>query len=379
MGELLIGVVRSVVAPSGQKLSERLEVRMIRRILTFVAAGASAGTMAVVSSGSLAGQVRNTAPGNSMPAETVPGAEAARAFLAARMAKNWTPPKTPWGDVDLQGNFTNKDEANTPFERPKEFNGRRIADITPDELAAASAARLGEHREKAKIRDQGPPAHFRDSLSTTNSRPWFVIDPPDGQVPPMTSEAQARAAAAARNNTRAIPTVSYKERALGDRCIVNRIVPSAMSPRNFGNSYQILQTPDYVAIRTEAGLPRVIPLDGRPHISPRIRSYSGDSRAHWDGNTLVVVTMNFDEKMTYRRASIKNLRLIERFTRIAPGVVEWTVTLDDPTTWTRPWTYSVPLTEDDTQRIHEYACHEGNYGLANVLSAARAEREQVDR
>jgi hypothetical protein len=163
---------------------------------------------------------------------------------------------------------------------------------------------------------------------------------------------------------------SYTDRSLGDRCIA---FSPLRTPGIYGNSHQILQTPDYVVFRYEMiHEARMIPLSGRPHVGPRLRPHMGDSRGHWEGDTLVVETTNIHEEMNYRGAPSKNLRLIERFTRIAPDKVEWTVTLDDPTTWTRPWTYSYPMTQDDTQMIHEYACHEGNYGLANLLSAGRA-------
>ena len=338
---------------------------MIRRVLTFlVVAVIAAAATAVVSSA-------QTAPRASA---SVPGAEIAKAFVAARTAKNWVPPKTPWGDPDLQGNFTNKDEANTPYERPKVFEGRRMEDITPQELAAEIIVRQKGVAEEAAIVDQGPPSHFRDSMNATNSRPWFVIDPPEGKIPPMTAEAQTHVKPRAPRYVRAD---SYEDLGLSDRCIANRIPPSAMQPGIYGNSYQILQTPDYVAIRNEMGPTRLIPLDGRPQANPSMHSYVGDARGRWEGNTLLVETTNFNEKIDYRGVSIKTLHLIERFTRIAPKTVEWTVTLDDQATWTRPWTFSVPLTEDDTQLILEYACHEGNYGLANILSASRAVEKRV--
>ena len=153
-------------------------------------------------------------------------------------------------------------------------------------------------------------------------------------------------------------------------------------PTIYGNSHQIVQTPDHVVIRQEqVHEARIVPLDGRSPVDQKIRSYLGHARGYWEGNTLVVVTTNFHDQMRVRgfgvvgrgtRLRAGNLRLIERFTRTAPGTVEWTMTFDDPTVWTRPWTFSLPMTEDDTQIIHEHACHEGNYGLANILSAGRS-------
>jgi len=149
-----------------------------------------------------------------------------------------------------------------------------------------------------------------------------------------------------------------------------------MNPSIYGNSYQIIQTKDYVAIRYEMDPARIIPIEGRGaargHNSGRLRSYGGDSIARWDGDTLVVDTINFLPQVNYRGANA-NLHLIERFRRIAPRIVDFTVTVDDATTWTRPWSFSIPLTEDDGQPIFEYACHEGNYGLRNILSAGRSD------
>ena len=147
-------------------------------------------------------------------------------------------------------------------------------------------------------------------------------------------------------------------------------------PIIYGNSYQILQTPDYVIMRYEMiHEARMIPLDGRPHVNSSIRSYFGNSRGKWDGNSLVVETTNFLPANGRGRRGVPyglaNLTLTERFTRIAPNKVEWTVTYDDPLTWTQPWTHSFPLTEDNSQLIFEYACHEGNYGMANLLSGGR--------
>jgi len=149
-----------------------------------------------------------------------------------------------------------------------------------------------------------------------------------------------------------------------------------MIPAIYGNSYQILQTPDYVAIRYEMiHETRIIPLDGRAHASPKIRTYMGDARGHWEGDTLVVETTNFRDESSYRNSNGSTLRLVEKFQRVGPATVRWSVTVDDPKTWVRPWTFAMPLTIDDSQPVLEYACHEGNLGLRNILSAARAEEE----
>ena len=327
-------------------------------------------------------------------AESLPDASVVKKFIASQVQANWEPPKTPWGDPDIQGNFTTKDEANTPFERPLEWTGRTIDKITTEELAADIVERQQRALETAPFAgggepDQGVaiavPIHWFDNLAAQNARPWFVIDPIDGAIPPLTSGepggfvfggGATRGGDDRETRLRGGHRNSYTDRYLGDRCIMWASgVPHF--PIIYGNSFQILQTADHVVVRYEMiHEARIIPLDGRPHPNSAIRSYMGDSRAYWDGNSLVVETTNVHEAANYLGAPGKNVRLVERFTRIAPQKVEWTMTLDDTTTWQRPWTYSRPMTEDDTQIIHEYACHEGNYGMANLLSAARAQERQ---
>lgn len=202
----------------------------------------------------------------------------------------------------------------------------------------------------------------------------MIIDPADGKIPPLTPQARQRAAdrIEAKKNSGRGPADSWIDRSLYDRSIT-RGLPGSMMPVIYGNSYQILQTPGYVAIRYEmVHETRVIPLDNRAHVNRNIRSYMGDPRGHWEGDTLVVETTNFRDESAYRNANAATLRLIERFRRGAPDKVLWAVTVDDPETWTSPWTFRLPLTIDDSQPVLEYACHEGNYGLRNILSAARA-------
>src|SRR6266446_1628182 len=304
----------------------------------------------------------------------------------AAAARKFVPKRLPWGDPDISGNFTTKDEANTPFERPKEFAGKRIEDVTPEELAVAIKDRQRQALADAPYPGGGSrargvaiavPIHWFDSLDSVNHRPWFVIDPPDGKIPPITEAARKRAADAAEARRGRGTADSYTDRSLGDRCISRRGTPAnLMMPGLYGNSFQILQTKDYVAIRYEMDPTRIIPIEGRgaarAHVSSLLRTYSGDSIAHWEGDTLVVDTINFLPNQLYRGSSV-NLHLIERFERIAPNLVNFTVTVDDPTTWTRPWSFSFPLTEDDREQIFEYACHEGNYGLRNILSAGRSD------
>ena len=300
----------------------------------------------------------------------------------ATAKKTWSVPRTPWNDPDIAGVYTNNDESGIPFERPAQFEGKGLSDISEQELNELRAERAQQALEIAPQLGGAPgvhnPVHWFENFDAQNSRAWLVVDPQDGRVPPMTAEGQRRAAAAAaRPNVYNTGSDSYEDRGLYDRCIT-RGVPGSMTPAIYGNAYQIHQGPGWVAIRYEMiHEARVIPLDGRAHISPRVREYMGDARGHFEGDTLVVETTNFKDESAYRGASGQTLRLVERFKPVAQDAVEWSVTVDDPSTWTRPWTFAMTLTKkDDSQQPFEYACHEGNYGLANILSAARAEEAQ---
>ena len=287
-------------------------------------------------------------------------------------------PRTPWGDPDIQGTYTNTYENGTPLERPNEFAGRNLEDVKGEELAA-----LRKKIQERTVNNFEGPIHapnnwWQDNLDLhRGSQAWLVVDPPDGKIPPMTPEAQRRVAerAAARKSSGRGPADSYTDRSLYDRCIT-RGLPGSMMPAIYGNQYQIVQAPGYVAILYEMiHETRVIPLDGRATINKSITQDMGDARGHWEGDTLVVTTRNFKERSVYRNANPETLTLTERFQRIAPDKVRWTVTVEDPSTWTKPWTFSLPLTADSNP-LPLYECHEGNYGLKNILSAARAEEQQ---
>jgi hypothetical protein len=281
-------------------------------------------------------------------------------------------PRTPWGDPDLQGAFTNSDESLIPMERPDSLKGRTLADITPAELAALSERRSDERIEADKQRwELRSPLHWFENHDPKNSRAWLVVDPPDGKIPPQTPEARARAAARAKARQGRGEADSYEDRSLYDRCIT-RGLPGSMMPAIYGNSYEIVQGPGFVAISYEmVNELRVIPLDGRAHVGPAIREYMGDARGHFEGDSLVVETTNFTDKVPYRGSSDR-LRLVERFTPTSAKTVEWSVTFDDPSTWTRPWTFAMNLTRTG-ERPFEYACHEGNYAMRHMLGIARAE------
>ena len=295
----------------------------------------------------------------------------------------WTAPRTPWGHPDIEGIYTNKDETNTPLERPDQFKGRSLRDFNEADLAA-----LAKQRQALAAKIAGGiggaetgagPTHWYEHLQGNGSRPWLIIDPPDGKLPEMTPQAQKReAAVAALNNARDGEgrADSWLDRSMYDRCIT-RGLPGSMMPAIYGNAYQIVQAPDTIAIRYEMiHETRIIPLDGRPHVGAGVRELMGDARGHFDGDTLVVETTNFTNRTHFgynNRYNSEKYRLVERFTPIAPGKLNWEVTINDPDVWTRPWTFAMTLTRDDGQSVFEYACHEGNYGLLHILQSARAE------
>jgi hypothetical protein len=314
--------------------------------------------------------------GAAQQASPAPVAAAAQSPGASRFVT----PRTPWGDPDLQGDYTNKYEQGTPFERPDEFDGRRIDDIKGDELAALIKERGVQVILNAPFSGDplagnfgGAPAFYDQYEAHKGSRPWFVIDPADGKIPPLTQAGRQRIAARAQARRGRGPSGSWEDHSLYDRCIT-RGIPGSMMPTNYGNSYTIVQAPGVVAIRYEMiHETRVIPLDSRPRIGAGMPLYMGDARGRWDGETLVVETTNFRDDAVYRDANPRTLKLVERFRRTAPDKVEWSVTVSDPETWTHAWTFSMPLTMNSAERVLEYACHEGNRALANMLSAARAE------
>jgi hypothetical protein len=295
-------------------------------------------------------------------------------------------PRTPWGDPDLQGIYTNRDEMGIPLERPSQFEGKALGDVTPAQFAEITQQRLEDGVKAAPTfggETGAGPVHWYEYYGAKNSRPWFITTPADGKIPPLTADAQTRATELRATRFGRGESDSAEDRSLYDRCI-SRGVPGSMMPGIYGNSYQIVQAPGYVAIRYEMiHETRIIPIDSRPHVGRDIRTYMGDARGHWDGNTLVVETTNLNGRVASDivgygspdRGASTSIRVIERFTPVADNKVEWSVTLDDARTWARPWTFAMNLTKDETQLPFEYACHEGNYGLTNILSAARAEEK----
>ena len=295
-------------------------------------------------------------------------------------AKPYVPPRTPWGDPDIEGGYSNKDENGVPFERPGNLSSQQLEDIDDSELAELSKARDQGRLEQARGiggRDTGAgPVHWYEHYGARNSRAWMVTDPADGRIPQQTPEALKRIAAGRAGGARGGGfgeggrADSYTDRSFYDRCIT-RGFPGSMMPAIYGNAYHISQAPGQVAIRYEMiHETRIIRLDSSPRSG--LRSHMGDARGRWEGNTLVVETTNFDPRTIYRNGSPK-MKLVERFVPTARDRIEWSMTVDDPETWTRPWTFAMRLTADPEQPLIEYACHEGNYAMRNILSAARAE------
>ena len=304
---------------------------------------------------------------------------------------NYKVPRLADGRPDLQGVWGNNSV--TPMTRPRQWKDRTV--ITDAELneikqlAAQSVDQGGDAifgnfiQQILDAKEKGAYKQTSYDPSTGNynqfwmaDREWdnrtsLIIDPPDGQFPPLTAEAQARrAAAAARPRTRG-PSDGPEDRPLSERCI------SYGAPRtgaNYNSYTQIIQSPDTVVLLQEMiHDARVVPMTNKPHLPKKIRQLHGDPRGRWEGDTLVVDVTNFSENTTFRKSST-TLHLIERYTRVDPETVRVEVTVDDPTTWTKPWTIAVTGKKDPAYwQILEYACHEGNYGMRNMLSASRAE------
>jgi hypothetical protein len=309
------------------------------------------------------------------------------AVLAAqsRTAATWSVPRTPDGRPDLQGVWANNNM--TPLERPAQFAGR----------ATMTDAELADVKKRAKQLADGGDAFFADELITAilegktkftsadtqtgnydqtwlserilDNRTSLIIDPPDGRIPPAAPGAaeRARAVAAARQGRG--PADRVQDLSLSTRCI-HAGTPNIRA--GYQSYFEITQGPNVVALRTEMiHDARVFPIDASPHISRAIRQYHGDSRARWEGDTLVVDTTNFSPNANFRGAA-DHLHVVEKFRRVADDTIEYYITVDDPTVWSRPWTMMIPLKKTGEQ-MFEFACHEGNYGLRGILSGARAQ------
>ena len=283
-------------------------------------------------------------------------------------AETWTPSSTPWGDPDLQGIWSF--HTNTQLERPSEFAGKEF--LTDAEVAEVNAKADSENDPNRAYNQV-----WRSDINSTG-RTSLIVDPPDGRIP-YTPEGRKRMEARRALTRR--PAQGPEDRTPGERCIHFYKAGPPMSPGGYNNNFQLLQTPGYVVILNEQiHQTRIIPLDGRPPIAQTIRQWTGDSRGRWEGNTLVVDSTNFNDKRSGRQGwqATENLHVVERFTRVDADTINYEFTVDDPRSFTRPWTARIPV-RTLQGHIYEFACHEGNYGMVNILSGARADEKAAEQ
>ena len=290
-------------------------------------------------------------------------------------------PRNAIGQPDLEGIWTNA--TLTPLERPRELAGKAF--FTKEE--AAEYERQARERNNADRRDRNAEADLavgyndawwdRGTTIVSTRRTSLIVDPADGRIPPLTPEAQQRAAARAEAR-RAHPADGPEDLTIADRCITRGNNGPPMLQAGYNNNYQIVQTRDYVMILIEMMHDaRIIALDGRPLLPAGVRQWLGRSRGRWERDTLVVETSSFTDKTNFRGAS-EHLRVAERFTRVDADTLLYQFTVDDPGSFTRPWSGEIPM-KKTAGLIYEYACHEANYSMANTLRTARAEERAANR
>jgi hypothetical protein len=287
-------------------------------------------------------------------------------------------PRTADGRPDLQGIFSYASA--TPLQRPPELKDKAV--LTEAEAAEYVKQQLARREQADSARPQGSVGGYNQfwyefgTSVTPDRRTSLIIDPPDGRLPPRTPEGERRMAAHRAMLQR--PAEGPEDRDVSERCILGYNSGPPMVPAGYNQMVQIVQTPQYVVIFTEmVHTVRIVPLDGRPHPAGDQRPWSGDSRGRWEGDTLVIETRNFSEKnwnqfSGWNWGASEDMHLVERLTRVDANTVNYQFTVTDPTIWTKPWTAIVPL-RNTGERMYEYACHEGNYGLEGILRGARSE------
>ena len=299
-------------------------------------------------------------------------------------AKAWTAPRTPWGDPDLQGVWN--DATSTPLQRPGGVGDQQVLrdeEVTgfQDDLAYNLTRDRRDGGAEVDV-NRAYNEHWMDARRlkiTADHRTSLIIDPADGRIPPtvpLTPEKQkaraARAAAVARFNA-GLPN-DHAEMSLPVRCVIRTDSPPYL-PTIYNNDFQIFQSPGYVVIAPEMiHSARIIPLDSRPHLGPTLRQWLGDTRGRFEGQTLVIETTNFrsDEGVIFGDANPATYRITERFTRVDADTINYEFTVEDPMTWTRPWTARIPWIKiDPAEQMYEYACHEDNYDIVHLLAGAR--------
>jgi hypothetical protein len=283
-------------------------------------------------------------------------------------------PRTADGQPDLQGIWSNATV--TPLERPAELAGK--ATFTAEEAAAYEKQAVDRNNVDRRPSDAEADVargynnfwYDRGTKAVGTRRTSLIVDPPDGRIPALTPEAQKRFQER-QAWMQEHATDGPEGRSLGERCLLWATAGPPMLPGPYNNVFQIVQTRQQVVILNEMiHNARIVPLDGSPHAASEIRQWMGDSRGHWDGNTLVVDTTNFSDEYSFR-GSDRNMHLIERFTRTSPGTLLYEFTVDDPTAFTKPWTAQITVTSTQGP-LFEYACHEGNYAMTDILAGARA-------
>ena len=309
---------------------------------------------------------------------------------AAQSSGGYKVPRTAWGDPDLQGKWPSTAMVGVPMQRDEKLGLRDVLNDEEFAVREAQAARQTEQDnadfslENAASTPGGgvggpvsPPPHWLER-GQPQRQASLIVDPPNGRMPPYTEAAQQLQAEQRKAREGRGPADSYTDRSLYDRCITRGLAGSVL-PVIYNNGNEIVQAPGLVAIVNEMiHETRVIPVDGRPHVSAGLKLWLGDSRGHWDGDTLVIETTNMTDRTgigpngggARHSAAIK---ITERLTRTAADTIDYTMTIDDPQTWTAPWTMEMPLKRDDAYGMYEYACHEGNYAMFNILSGARAD------
>jgi hypothetical protein len=309
---------------------------------------------------------------------TSSAAAAARAKAAARNI-----PRTPDGKPDMQGEWTN--QTFTPLERPAQYKDKQF--FTAEEAEAFAKKGIEDVREVPRGEEVKSDAdiHYDDGIWLLEHyekgamlRTSIITDPPDGRIPAITPEGQKRnqARAAARKGIGQFD--SAQARSLSERCIYWAHEGPPILPTGYNSNVRIVQAPATFVLQHEMmPVARVIPLDGRPKLSPVLRAYRGESRGRWEGDTMVIETTNYSEKTVWRNSS-ENLKVTERLTMTSPKTIHYQFTVEDPTTWTRPWSGDYEMTRIDGPII-EYACHEGNYQLPSILKGARLAEAQAQK
>jgi hypothetical protein len=312
-------------------------------------------------------------------------------FMPALTAAQSTAPRTAWGRPDLNGTWDFR--TITPLERPDKLADREF--LSEEEAAKLERDTVDRNRElderpaeRAEVsggtvdrRADGSPGFYNNYWLDSGTKPVstrrtsLVVDPPNGRVPPLTADGQRRVDAR-RLYRQDHPADSWLDRSTSDRCLIGFNAGPPLTPGGYNQNLGVFQTPDHVALITEMiHTVRIVPLDGRPPLSDEMRQWSGESRGRWEGNTLVIETAHFRDDRAWR-GSTGTMKLVERLTRTDAETLEYTYTVTDPDTWTRPWTASIPLRRTE-QPMYEYACHEGNYSMPHLLSGQRAEEKEA--